>query len=414
MAITLFGLLWILLLLWGFLKKSDKYMITLTLLSSVFQCNSVIKLSNTSGVGPLIVTSIIFIARYMYVNRRKLRIQIDSYFLFGSMTVLAILLSLITNGEKFGGTKGLYILQIVIYVCTLLCMRHSAKKMDEYHLIHCILIPIMFVLVQGIIQVGITARVIPKFGLFGTLFYNETWSSNTAYYASSRIRLFSTFKEPSYCAAFLVGSLYYICFNYKKIKHSKCIILLIVTELILTMSTTGYAAALICGVAFLLYGRKEKLITHLLPVAIIALIIIVFTGIFDSVILNKLQTGSAYERGMWNDRAVRDFIQSPICGVGYKNSRASSLLLSLLAEQGILGGGVFIAFVVAQVSSIIKYNKSNLELGCKWFFIAVVVCQFIACPDLDFCVLWFGMYIVALSHIISRNNMINEDKEFPI
>ena len=61
MQITLFGAIWVILLIISFIENGYNRIITLLLLSTVFQSNSVVIINGTTGVGPQIVTSIIFI-----------------------------------------------------------------------------------------------------------------------------------------------------------------------------------------------------------------------------------------------------------------------------------------------------------------------------------------------------------------
>ena len=86
MTITLFGIIWIVLLIYSFYKTRIQFLISLTLLSMIFQCTNVIELNN-QGIGPQLITSITFIIRSIYISQRQATKQkypylIASLFLF--------------------------------------------------------------------------------------------------------------------------------------------------------------------------------------------------------------------------------------------------------------------------------------------------------------------------------------------
>ena len=57
-----------------------------------------------------------------------------------------------------------------------------------------------------------------------------------------------------------------------------------------------------------------------------------------------------------------------------------------------------------------KYTISNF--GSIWIYLSVVISQFIACPDLDFCVFWMAMNIMGLTDLAlytKNSTRIGED-----
>ncbi len=401
---TLFGAIWVAVLAWSFLKKDDEYILFMLLLSGVLQCNNVLVLGG-SGIGPFVITSIVFTIRYFAHNFRKYRFSYRVYTILCLWVMLAIIISLVANNANLN-IYFINIAQIFSYILCFLTVQKIGYRIDDAVFRKMIVFIIDFVLVVGIIQYFIFIIGIPRHNFIATLLYNDTISTSVAYYATAQMRLFSTFMEPSYCAAFLVGVLFYVCYNYKKIKHPYARICFIVCEIVLTASTTAYVATAICGMIFMLYGRQYKLLIKLVPIAVIGLIIIFVSGRFDSVISNKMESGSAVERTMWNMRALEAFLDSPLYGVGYKNSRASSLFLSIIAEQGLFGLSAFLSICLYNLKILIKKNSSDIVKPAMWFFLGVLVCQLIACPDFDFCVLWMSMYIIGIS--IGINSVFRE------
>lgn len=397
MSITFFGFIWCCFLVFFLLKNNIKKIIFMVLLSSIFQCNAVIKLSQNTGVGPMIVTSIVVIAWYLIVHCRCFKIKTDSYYRYSVALTGVILLSLCLNGEDLFGAKFLQVMPVAIYICCFLCLKNIAHKFFLHDIEQMVIKIIYTVLCVGAVQYCIALGIIPRWKIFEVLIYNESWEVTNAYYTTAKIRLFSTFKESSYCAAFLVGAFYYVLSNFRNIKTSFLLLIIILLEIILTQSTTGYVAIVICGILFILLGRKFALLLKFVPIAFVALIVAWHVGFLERVVFNKLSTGSAAERGTWNLAAFENFSLSPIYGVGYKNSRASSLLLALLAELGALGFVLHISFVVENLFILVRKSVSNTKWSASWFYIAINMCQFIACPDLDFCVQWMSMYLLALS-----------------
>lgn len=54
--------------------------------------------------------------------------------------------------------------------------------------------------------------------------------------------------------------------------------------------------------------------------------LMVGTDILEEVVFKKMSSISATVRNQWNNRAIESFYSSPLIGVGYKQSRASSII----------------------------------------------------------------------------------------
>lgn len=73
------------------------------------------------------------------------------------------------------------------------------------------------------------------------------------------------------------------------------------------------------------------------------------SALFDSTITNKLTTQSGVERMQWNQQAIEVFFDTYGVGAGVGSVRASSLLVAILANCGILGlmlFGIFLGSVI--------------------------------------------------------------------
>lgn len=396
MKITLFGAIWIVLTIYCFFSKDEKKMIFITLLSTVLQCDAVVILNAENSVGPMIITSIVFIIWYFFKNFSKYMVIFDKTMILSMLFLSSIFISLISNGKSIFGDKLLYILQLIIYILCFWSMRKVGIKKNID--INKVFLPVIFfVLVVGILQYLIYLGILPRLKIITDLIYNETWELTNAYNTEIRLRLFSSFKEPSYCSAFLVGAFYYVCFNYEKIKMSKIIIIIIAIEIILTLSTTGYVSLIVVGIIFAISSHKKKLLNFLIPLAFLCVIFALFSGSLNIVIFNKKSTGSATERTLWNTTAYGYFKTSPIFGIGYRSYWASSIIYDILCNLGIYGFITYILFVSNYLIYIIKNKKNTINYGCLYFLLVAVFCQVITCPDIELCVFWLAIYLVGLT-----------------
>lgn len=67
---------------------------------------------------------------------------------------------------------------------------------------------------------------------------------------------------------------------------------------------------------------------------------------FDATVFSKLSSASGTERGAWNREAWSNFISTYGLGVGLGTAKASSYPLVLLSNLGLIGTGLFAAFVL--------------------------------------------------------------------
>ncbi len=415
---TLFGAIWLAALVVAFLREKDDYLVVLLLFSGVLQSENVLIIAGR-GVGPFVVTSLVYIFRYVFFHYQELltfvsqknfklkRLGKNATKSYGPISILmigAILISLLANPATLSARTILYLGLIIIYIICFNVILKSRSQISGARLQRIIIAIIDFVIVMGVVQLLIFILGIPRDNIIATLFYSDTIGGSLAYYSTTKIRLFSTFMEPSYCGAFLVGALFYVCNNYEKIKFGFIRICIIGLAIILTRSTTAYVAVAVCGFLFFIIGRNFTLLKKLLPIGIVGLLIIVASGNFSSVIANKWRTGSAWERASWNTQAIGAIVRSPLFGIGYKSSRASSFFLTLLSEQGLLGLGAFGLLVKKNVSYLVDKTNSAMLVGATWFFIGVLICQIIAVPDFDFCVLWMSIYILGFSIVKKELN----------
>ena len=90
---------------------------------------------------------------------------------------------------------------------------------------------------------------------------------------------------------------------------------------------------------FLASSKEKKLKFEIIMASVVgfAIMYLFFFDVLDLVIFSKASSGSGVARHGWNVIAMREFNTSPFWGVGYKMSRGSSIIYTILSELGILG-----------------------------------------------------------------------------
>lgn len=395
---TIFGVLWILLIVFCLCKQDIKYMLSLTLFSMVLQCSNVIQMGSLS-VGPQVITNIAFIIMMLLITLkhhtikiRRLRLVSLSLFLL----VFIVIISSYMNGIL--SSSGMKILQIIIYAISFCIIQRLSEKVDKEYQYNMIRKITVFILVMGVIQILITANIIPRISLIKVLFYNED-AYNVYFNHNNYYRLMSTFMEPSYCGCFLVGSFFYFLSTWRGSKRDSWLLIWLAFEILLTQSSTAYGALAIVGLLFLLQSDNKKVKKVVIPLCILVLVFMLTIGyeILDAVILSKASSGSANTRYYWNQAAIEAFNSSKILGTGFKSTRASSIIYSLLGELGILGFGAYLLLNISICISVINIKRYTPQyIAACYALLAVVVGQIIACPDLEFCVYWLFLDFVGL------------------
>ena len=139
--------------------------------------------------------------------------------------------------------------------------------------------------------------------------------------------------------------------------------------LILSTSTTAYVALpiMLCFLlmtgGFRLLNSKTNATTLLFVVMTPLLAILALTTILlipsvsdalynfiDMSILRKGTSASGIERTQWNVFAFQNFIETYGLGAGVGSVRASSFVIAVLANLGVIGGGAYLMFIILVVS----------------------------------------------------------------
>lgn len=419
MKITLFGIAWFILLAYAFFKKQPFWIITTCFMSMLFQSASVVIL-NESGVGPQIFSSfalVIWCIKPHKIPNLQLKAVTLSksnmkIILFTLIFLFVVFLSYKANQTRYTDLNFiLYFLQLVIYAtCSISLLRiKCVMTLDNFYaLIYKI---IWFVAIVGIIQFLTTTGIFPRHNAILEQFLYTEDTDSAYYWYDFYPRVFATFMEPSYCAPFLVGGFYFLISKDKLTKKEITLAVLLVLEILLTFSSTAYVTMFIVGLLFLFFSKNRKILKYIIPLAAIVLFILLISGqlipLLNTVIFNKLNSGSGYTREVWNKRAKATFENSEWIGGGYKTVRGSQFLWSILGQTGIIGLLSWVLFWINPISILRKIDK-KIYHPMFFFFISVIVAMLIAIPDIDYIVFWLSIYFLMLCVNVSKNNTSSE------
>lgn len=394
---TLFGIIWLCIIVWDFVKKPVINTVFLTILFMTFQSTNVLYI-NGSGIGPGVLTSIVCILKIFIMQKFKIRRinQQVCVFIIPTLMLFIIYFSLVING--IFGESALLFLQITVYIICFISIQFIQKAASKELLYQIIRKIIIFHVIFGAIQILTTTNALPLRPVLNILFYNDP-STDVVFHRPYYARVMSTFMEPSYYAGFLVGAFFFLLIQKKKLYQNKLLISAIMIEILLTQSSTAYGAFLVVGIVVILFSDsfslKQKMLICLLGIIGVLILYFGFYSLLDAVIFSKDQTGSFSTRVRFNNTAIEAFFTSPLIGIGYKNCRGSSIIYSLLGEMGIVGLGIYFLFNIAiyLTGTIEDKYSDNILSASKFGVLAVMVCQIIACPDLDLCTYWIWLYI---------------------
>lgn len=398
MSITFFGFVWLFLLCIYFLGKSSNGLLFMTLLSTIFQCNNVIEIGEL-GIGAHVITALSFSIRTMFTKKRNSHCKTSFVFVY---SMFLVFISYIFINSLYNNVdNGIFavIVQLLIYItCAYrIYLFHASVSKRQY--VKYVLIVIGFVTFISPVQLLATFGYIPREWL-SPFFYNEVGTNVYFHHPEVYRRLLSTFLEPSFCAPFLVGSLFFVFYMREAIARYKIWISILLVELLLTTSSTGYLSLIITLALFFVMEIKNRNTSSLLAIFICCIIFYYCTkdSILSETLFNKLESNSGKFRMAQDVEALSLFLQNPWMGVGYGNARASSMLTTLLAELGCIGVCLFGLVIYALLNPFRSYKENTIKENAAFFFMfSVIISLLIAIPDLQYCVFWFAMYILAMS-----------------
>lgn len=213
-------------------------------------------------------------------------------------------------------------------------------------------------------------------------------------------RLSSTFSEPSYAGVFIATFLSPLLFN--KDSKFKVLGILLAYLGLLNLSTSFIFSLLVSFVIVLFFSkidRDKKLLYIALILFFCTIIYFTFFDLIESYLSTKSNSTSGVVRSDGNRNAIENFISSYFLGIGVGSERASSLLVNILNNLGILIS-TLILFVLSRV---IYFEEGNIPKMLKIsLFIAFFGC-FSAIPEYTWSLLWVLIFSnICLSEKVNR------------
>lgn len=408
MQITLFGVIWfisIAFVLFVYKKinaDAIKRIAYILFLGMIFQCNNIIVLGNTA-VGIQIVSASVFAVLLLFRPKNKnvkvlFRVgnnPIPTLSLFFAIFEFLFLLNMFINKTYLSNVFGVLMILIYLFVAyEFLAGRLKISKIELFLYEDVIVITI---LVIGVFQMLCKLNLLPIDGLLKVLVYNDN-DKNVIFNSKSVSAFYSTFMEPSYCGTALVG--FWICYACRERSRKNITLsVALVVAILLTRSSAAFIGFAVAVMGMLFVKSKSRFYKYVVPFFILCLcILFVSRGAFiNELIFDKFSTASYKVRTNWNIRAFNIFSSNPVFGVGYGNSRASSLLITLLAELGIINSFAYILVFVYFIKNTFFNRFSSIVSSHAFMVLIIIICQFIACPDLNFSAFWLSIYLFGLS-----------------
>ena len=214
------------------------------------------------------------------------------------------------------------------------------------------------------------------------------------------VRISGTFPETSAFAGFTLP-LVVFCLNLWVVGYRPRLAgaLAIAAGILVLLSTSGTAYVGLGGylivmlfsrpgiVAAAAVARKQRMWVIVACAAVLGtLYVILFlpavanavTGFFDSTVMNKADSSSGVERMSWNTQGVTNFLDTYGIGVGLGSIRASSFLIVVLANLGVVGVicyGTFVArSLLAPVPTHYPLAERAVCYASRHSMIAALIC----------------------------------------
>lgn len=421
MTLTLFGVIWCSLALL-FVLFPPRYLYVLMLVSCVFQAASVFSFGNL-WITPFFFTQILFLIKispYFLANGLSFNLsKVTFYFLilvffaimitftapiiFSGLRVVSPMYSFEVNyatsgtALKFTMSNVSQIFLFIINVTTLLMVYRFAPVIINFNQLYLSYYISISIFALFSIWWLVSRDTLPVDFLYSNGGYSIT--------ALAESRLASTYSEPSSAGAFIASSLAPLLFARRKFG----IIILGLGMIFLLALNRSSTAILTAITSFLLFfilrgtSSQRVLISTCLLIIITALIFILFGDVIFSLYDQKMSSDSGVIRSWSNYLSLSALFNSYFLGMGLGSNRASSLLLTILTNLGLVGFTLFVVVIYFLVKPLFL-NRSNPDaIFFLTLFLGFVLGAFFSVPDISSPSLWmFLIYVASASALISK------------
>src|SRR5690606_7043001 len=119
------------------------------------------------------------------------------------------------------------------------------------------------------------------------------------------------------------------------------------------------------------------------------------TKVLDVMVLSKLESDSGMERSLWNAQAWSNFLDTYGLGVGIGSARASSYLLVLLSNTGLIGTICFFGFLFRVLTMNRKRTHGIVQLASRNAVFAAFISACLSAAVFDLGVVFFAFAAAA-------------------
>lgn len=445
MQVTSFGFFWLIVLFLA-AQKDQITLLKVVMFSALFQAGAVFIIFG-KAISPFMASCIMFIIDYLFRCKFKPELSIPFFFkiyLYFLFIILcgAIIAAIAFRGivymenkdwisyARYDGHIAFFGLFTLVIFGLMLLLVYNLKSIPLEEIERMIDIMVAFVFIIGLWHFGTVMNYIPRNDFIRDFIYsNSTTTENIAYFVDTNIslriyqsifniRFCGPFMEPSYCAGFLAMAFaFYVGKPELKIKDF-LLMTAVVIMTVLTYSATAYVSLVFAGVASAISSGKAE---HLLKIISRACVLIMFAlvlvtkfelwNVIQRLIINKLDSHSAYIRGLWNTNAIKTFFDTKGFGMGYANVRGSSLFYTIPASCGIMGTLFLIIFIIAFIQRCGKtgYGKKQ-QLRFQTMFLATLFAMVVAISVLDYSIFWMSAILLVIHKQVyaDKNHTCNE------
>lgn len=426
MTLTLFGIVWCSLAL-VFLFFPPKYLYVLMLTSCVFQAASVFSFGSL-WITPFFFTQILFLLKLSpYVLANGLSINISRVtFLFIVLVIFSAFITMsapvifsgtrvvssafsfevnyATNGKplRFSMSNISQICLFVINVTTLLVAYRFSPKIINFNQLY--LSYYLSILIFAFFSLWwlVSKETLPVDFLYSNGGYSIT--------ALAESRLASTYSEPSSAGAFIASSLAPLIFARRKFG----ILVLGVGMLFLLSLNRSSTAILTALTSFLLFfilrgTNSQRVLISLCSLVIVSSVIfIIFGDTLLSLYDQKMSSDSGLIRSWSNYLSLSALFDSYFLGLGLGSNRASSLLLTILTNLGIVGFILFSVAVYLLIKPLFEKRKEPNALFFLTLFLGFILGAFFSVPDISSPSLWMFLIYVASASSLTSGAEVND------
>lgn len=413
------GVIWVILMLISLLAKLE-YSILLTIVSIIFQSVSFCY-SNIFTLSIFEVCALVLLFRYMFSYGFRIKVSRQSRLLFlfcTSTTITSIFSIYIFQGMEipvhtdetiiyslydycnldFNSSFFLALSRLWLYSSIFLIIQsyftHCNTKYDTAY--NALKISLFIVSIVGIIQ---------YLGIFNNnlyniveLFHSINLEKGSAFY-SNYTKLYSTFREPSYCGLWLSAVFFALLNDSKKTILTVLAIGVAFLEIVLSFSTTAFVVLVFMGIFSVSKKGNLKFIGWLLLIIIFAILFFCFTvegqrWIFE--LSNKMTSISGVVRLTYIKLSYKYFFETFGLGVGFHKVQCMSLIGGLLGQTGVLSTIIFVVFLYSLFADCDHLKNRNMISA---FLLATTVGTEVSSSGLLYSApLWYALYLWAADY----------------